>query len=183
MFDDNKRHAFYLRTFTGFRRATAIMSARVDMVEIREGNILAATEKYICHQCNTKSWFAKGLAKRIFDRFPEANVYAGSREPKMLGRNIIRQCRGENGPRVVNMFAQHHPGEPRVKGDDAVAREGYFKACLQELAAQDDLEGVAFPWGIGCGLAGGDWEKYLNMIHEFAASTNARVVVYKLPPL
>lgn len=37
----------------------------------------------------------------------------------------------------------------------------------------------AFPWLVGCGLAGGDWETYHSMIESFAE--HRHVVLYQLP--
>lgn len=46
------------------------------MIEIIEGDLLNATEKYICHQTNCLSQgSAAGIARAIFDRFPYADIY------------------------------------------------------------------------------------------------------------
>jgi len=51
----------------------------------------------------------------------------------------------------------------------------WFKQCLAEIEKViRDTDVVAFPYNIGCGLAGGDWAQY------FAQRINAKVVVYKL---
>jgi hypothetical protein len=43
-----------------------------------------------------------------------------------------------------------------------------------------NLDSIAFPNGVGCGAAGGDWAIYLKMIEGFASRTSARVAIYKL---
>ena len=62
-------------------------------------------------------------------------------------------------------------------------REGYFKRCLGLIGDKiEGLESIAFPWQIGCGLAGGEWKVYEGMIKEFAESyPDVSVVIYKLP--
>ena len=39
-----------------------------------------------------------------------------------------------------------------------------------------DLKSIAFPFQIGCGLAGGDWNVYLNETERFANSFGGRDV-------
>ena len=62
------------------------------------------------------------------------------------------------------------------------AREKYFYRGLLRLAKLDDLESIAFPWRIGCGAAGGDWERYLGKITNFAnyvAEKGVQVRIYR----
>ena len=42
-------------------------------------------------------------------------------------------------------------------------------------------DGIAFPWHIGCGLAGGSWEKYSGILHGFACNVPVPVFVVQLP--
>jgi hypothetical protein len=43
----------------------------------------------------------------------------------------------------------------------------WFQECLQTLGALQ-YETLAFPYKIGCGLAGGMWTHYQQLIHDFA---------------
>ena len=45
-----------------------------------------------------------------------------------------------------------------------------------------ELESVAFPYGIGCGLAGGNWEEYQAMLEEFANMVYPARVTLVLKP-
>ena len=72
-------------------------------------------------------------------------------------------------------------GKPYTYGqnkviDDYNRREIWFNSRLKEI---DRLvpESIAFPYGIGCGLAGGNWENYYNMLINFA-SRNPEMKVY-----
>ena len=47
-------------------------------------------------------------------------------------------------------------------------RERWFQQCLDELGQCDSCQNLAFPYKIGCGLAGGNWDRYLPMIKNFA---------------
>jgi len=82
------------------------------------------------------------------------------------------------------MYAQYEPGKPSRSGDDSQEmREGYFKRSLGLIGDKImGLESIAFPWQIGCGLAGGEWKVYEGMIKEFAEShPDVKVVIYQLP--
>ena len=91
---------------------------------------------------------------------------------------------------VINVFGQFCPGKPnRKRGpvewkgivgskdivDDGKQRLQWFKSGLQQIATLE-LESIAFPHQIGCGLAGGDWKDYLAALEEFAELVKDRNV-------
>ena len=82
---------------------------------------------------------------------------------------------------IINMMAQFNPGKPH-KDDDPLdgyqVRKSYFISCMK-LIGELKPESVAFPWQIGCGLAGGNWDFYKKVIDKFSESYN--IVLYKLP--
>ena len=74
-----------------------------------------------------------------------------------------------NSENIINMIAQTNPGKP--KGEDSkISRLKAFEKCLTQIAELHSEESfsVAFPYGIGCGLAGGDWKEYEKMLRDFA---------------
>ena len=152
------------------------------MIEFVEGDILNAKEKYICHQCNCFSKGSAGLAKSLFDRYPYANIYATRREPSKSGTIHIAGD-GHRERYVINMFAQRYPSLPSDY-DTLESRQKDFNSCLLAILAVPNIEGIAFPHGIGCGLAGGNWMQYKSAIEGFAErlereQRNARVVIYR----
>jgi O-acetyl-ADP-ribose deacetylase (regulator of RNase III) len=153
-------------------------------VRIVDGDLLDSQEKYLCHQCNCLSKNALGIAKAIYTQYEWSDVYKIRKVPSEPG--TISVCGDPScGQRfVVNMFAQYFPGRakgPEHKQDGTIARLKYFQQCLDALSQISDLESVAFPWGIGCGLGGGDWAKYKQLIENFAQKVEADVVIYRLP--
>lgn len=88
----------------------------------------------------------------------------------------------ETGPVVACLMAQLAPGKPGAYSsiycidaadDSKQKRIAYFQSALDELASlvrdsDGAIKTVAFPYGIGCGLAGGDWKVYATMIEAFA---------------
>lgn len=139
------------------------------MIIYKNQNILLDDSKYICHQCNCISSDSAGLAKNLFDKYPYADTYKGrgSRKPDILGKIDVKG-NGENQRYVINMYAQFYPGKSGYAGDSKVDRIYAFESCLEEIKKIEDIVSISFPEGVGCGLAGGDWQTYLGLISNFA---------------
>ena len=131
-------------------------------IQYIRGDLMDYIDKnyYIAHQCNCITNSASGLAKIIFDKIPEANIYNDGtiREP---GKVIIRK-------NIINMLAQYNAGGPN-KYNTAIQREMLFKNCLKEIIKIFPQGcNIAFPAYIGCGLAGGNWKNYNQMLINFS---------------
>jgi len=151
------------------------------------GNILSdANETYVAHQCNCVSVGSKGLAKALFDVYPYANTDKDRTKPSDPGTVVV--CGNENaGQRlVVNMMSQLLPGKSTTARDQPNHRIQWFVQCLQAISdyarSHPDLKrSIAFPWMIGCGLAGGLWATYARLLYNFAHQFKFDVSVYRLP--
>jgi len=158
----------------------------VDMIEIITGDLLDATEKYIAHQTNCVSiGGASGIARAIFDKYPHADCYMSHTKTDIPGTIEVRG-NGVDKRFVINMFAQFYPGGLRYPDSDLdgiKAREKYFHQCLLRVAKITDLESIAFPYKVGCGIAGGNWEHFLGTLTNFAKyvkeQQGTRVVIYQ----
>lgn len=155
-------------------------------IEIINGDLFEAPEKYIVHQCNCVTKKAAHLAFDMFKKFPYADIYTGRTDPDQIGSIIIRG-NGKDERYVVALLGQFFPGHikyPNSNLDGTKVRQKAFHKALMELAKVPDLESVAFPYGIGCGAAGGDWNYYLGTIENFAKYVSekhgTKVVIYKL---
>jgi O-acetyl-ADP-ribose deacetylase (regulator of RNase III) len=155
------------------------------MIEIITDNLLEAKEKYIIHQTNTISnGGAAGIARAIFDKYPYANCYADRIEQSIAGTIDIRG-NGIDKRLIINLHGQIYPGRcryPLSSLDGLAAREKYFYRGLLRVAQLPDLESVGFPWRVGCGIAGGDWEHYLQIIvnmSNYLDDKGVRVVIYR----
>jgi len=157
------------------------------MISIINGNLLEAKEKYIIHNVNCVSnKKAVGLAKDIFTKYPYADCYLNRLDASSPGTIDIKGD-GISNRYVINLHAQYYPGRAKYPDsikDGIVVREKYFHQCLLKVARIPNLESVALSWGIGCGLAGGDWNHYLGTITIFSnyieEKYNAKVVIYRL---
>eukprot|EP00039_Didymoeca_costata_P001750 m.54800 g.54800 ORF g.54800 m.54800 type:complete len:417 (+) comp10951_c0_seq3:180-1430(+) len=150
-------------------------------LKFRTENLLNSDCQYIVHQTNcTSTRNPKGLAKSLFEKFPHANTYNTSivRTP---GTISIHGTPSRDQPRaVINLYGQRSPGKPNSTESKA-DRETFFKAGLEAAAKISGLKNIAFPYLIGCGLAGGDWQAYLAMLEQFAKDVHpAEVYIYRL---
>lgn len=155
------------------------------------GNLLDADTKYIAHQCNSVTTKGSNLAEAVFERFPHSDIYTPRAKYNMEDLpldeekpgKIVIKGNGIDQRYVINMIGQWFPGGvkyPNSSKDGYIARQKYFKSCLKEILKINDLESIAFPYNIGCGVAGGDWDKYEQLIDLFAKYTDADVFLYKL---
>lgn len=130
-----------------------------------DGDILDyINSHYICHQCNCKTiGNGAGLARTIFKKYPDANTYNNSHKRKLGHVDIIKP--------IINMYAQNDKGKPsKSKDDNYEMRKFYFKECLEDINEQlkdENVISLAFPKNIGCGLAGGKWNDYEEMLKHF----------------
>lgn len=128
-------------------------------------NLLEADVEYIAHQCNATGNRSLGLASSIFKMYPNANIYSGKHkvENRENGSIIVRPVKDK---KIINMICQLNPGKPS-KNDSKEDRLGWLTKCLTEIIKYNPSS-VAFPYHMGCGLAGGDWENVLKIIDDFA---------------
>jgi hypothetical protein len=143
------------------------------MLNVVKGNLLDATEKYIGHQCNAVSTYAAGVAKDIFNTYTHSDIYRARQHPDMPGHIVV--CGdGVKTRLVINLVAQYNPGAPTPNSllDSEMMREGYFWQCLMAIKRMADVESIALPDRVGCGLAKGNWEHYYHMLENFDAIIN-----------
>jgi uracil-DNA glycosylase len=145
--------------------------------------------------CDASHKGAKGLALSIKEKYPYADFYSNREKSSTPG--TIKVAGTKTTKFIVALFAQLNPGLPKDDGspysrsstnddshfvrpstnDCAAQREKWFKMCLDRVSKIKNLRSIAFPYNIGCGLAGGDWNKYEDMLEQFAFS-NPQVSVY-----
>ena len=161
---------------------------------IVQGNVLDVTEDYILQQNCCTALRASGLSSAIAKQFG-VNPYKERRPYSGKSNWACLEDRPEPGTilvsdRIVCLFAQYCHGKPGqlqdpantgIK-DSAAMRLVYFVRCLEAVSAYPDIHGksVAIPYGIGCGLAGGDWVTYERYLQKWSHKhPEIRVVLYK----
>ena len=145
-------------------------------MSVIKGDLLEVDEQIIVHQCNCVTSKSKGLATDVFEKYPYSNVYTIF--PRVPGEVLITYPE-EKGPIVAAFLAQYYPGRSRP-GDSRTERLKWFRECIRSLTIfmkERGINRVAFPFKIGCGLAGGIWEDYLRILEEFGKTFN--VIIYR----
>lgn len=164
------------------------------MVEYKQGDLLTSGCDIICHQCNCMGVMGSGIAKQIRDKY--AGLYknyevfvnditnAYGREA-LLGR--VYYYPTANGPLVANMFSQFNYLPRNVVHTDYAA----FRKCIRDVGrtAKSIPENyniklpdvrIGFPYKIGCGLAGGDWNIVKQILEDEFSSSEYKVEIWKL---
>lgn len=130
----------------------------------------------IAHVCNDVGKWGRGFVQAISARWPEPKraYRQWYRAGLALGEVQIVQC--EPGVWVANMIGQR--GIARAEGDVPI-RYDAVEQCLRRLAVETKLRGASVHMPrIGCGLAGGSWEKIGPMVED--ALAGIEVIVYDL---
>ena len=151
------------------------------MLKVIQGDLTQATQTYLCHQCNCVTNRSAHLARIVFRAFPYADVYTERKTPDVPGTIILRG-NGQDQRYVVALFGQYYPGKtkyPNSPKDGWAARFQFFQMALEELKKLPEGS-FAFPWRIGCGAAGGNWDDYYAALEDFAGAISNDVVIYRL---
>ena len=143
------------------------------MVKYFDGDLLKSDCNMICHQVNCQGVMGAGIALQIRNQYPTCYeaykqvVHTYGKE-KCLGR--VYFYAHASGKFIANMFSQFDFSFKNIVNTDYDA----FRSCLLEikeyvnLLTQNDTEifKIGFPYKIGCGLAGGDWNIIKQIIEE-----------------
>lgn len=152
---------------------------------ILEGNLLDTSFQLIAHQVNCKGIMGAGLAKQIKQKYPM--VYERYKDHCQRGA-YLGDCVGCDTPDhhyIMNIFAQSGYGRDKVYTDYGAMYQSFRRgisefrerACEGRYIAQLT---IAIPYGIGCGLAGGNWEKVMEVLKKIEKDQNVMFVAYCL---
>jgi O-acetyl-ADP-ribose deacetylase (regulator of RNase III) len=141
---------------------------------------VGAGTKVIAHVCNDRGGWGKGFVLAVSGRWrePEQDYRDWSRTADFrLGATRLVQV--ESDVWVANMVAQHGY---RATANPIPLRYEALAECLANLAVDADrlAASVHMP-RIGCGLAGGSWERIAAMIEHTLVDAGISTTVYDLP--
>jgi hypothetical protein len=156
-------------------------------MKIVNDNILNVKKGYILHQCNCVTLDCIGLAKSLELYFPDNLPYKNRKKFGTKNDPGTVYISGAD-PYIVNIFGQYLPGKPTITETKKV-REKYFEDALDAfvdfLDGTEEIVLIAIPYKIGCGLAGGNWNNYLDLILKFEKKLHEmniknEITIYKL---
>ena len=148
------------------------------MITYHNGDILKSGADYICHQVNCKGVMGAGLALQIRNLYPK--LYDDYKQLcEASGKNMLGHISAYNAnlksknyctTKIINMFAQEDYGRNKVQTDYKA-----FESCVRKIIVEAGMSNydipykpvIAFPYKIGCGLAGGDWDTVKGIIEKY----------------
>ena len=129
------------------------------MIKYIKGDILDVTEGIIVQQVNCFGVMGAGLAKQIRDKWPSVynryqdRVHYSPNNEDLLGMTIWNRV--DTNLFVASIFGQYDYGH----GTKFTVYPALFKGLDYVLGmAETDQIPVYIPKGLGCGLAGGNWD-------------------------
>lgn len=140
-----------------------------------QGDLLELAERgkfdIIVHGCNCQNTMGSGIAKQIKDKYPDAfqadyqydlEFGNGYRYCK-LGNYTVANIYSKSNFKIVNAYTQFHYLPRGVDHFEYAS----FAVILQKLEHFYGNYDFGFPY-IGMGLAGGESDRILDMLEEFA---------------
>lgn len=170
------------------------------MVQFVKGDLLESNCDYICHQVNCQGKMNSGIAKQIREKWPVVynnymskydavsdlaiKTYGGYENSLDVSEILLGDIQivglwdnyhtTDRHQSVINMFAQQHYGydKRRYTSYDA------FWNCLNLIKQSVTTDKkIGFPYNIGCGLGGANWNVILTMIDTVLADYTVEIYV------
>lgn len=155
------------------------------MITQLSGDLLHSGCDIICHQVNCQGVMGSGIARQIRDKFPGLfEAYE-----RVVDTNGGEECLGQvffyptTFCTVANMFSQFHYLPRDVMNTNYSA----FRQCCKGIkdyvyatcGPGSKYCRIGFPHGIGCGLAGGDWNIISQILEEEFDGSDWNVEIWK----
>lgn len=148
------------------------------------GDLLNAKSGIICHQTNYHGVMGAGVARAIADKIltaPQYNAYVNyCWQAGRTALGTVQFLGNAPGLVVANMFSQDE-SKPQLDGRyDITDYEAMFTCLLRvKDTAEANNMSVHIPHGMGCGIAGGDWNRVRQLIYSVFRSSPVDVFIVK----
>lgn len=153
-------------------------------IAIHYGNLLDSQAQVIAHQTNCLGLMGAGVALAIRQKWPDVfkkyqHYCRVEEEPSaLLGK--AQPVRVSENQFVMNLF-----GQLGVRSNVSKKLTNYIalETAMQWTALWMKSQGftsIAMPYMIGCGLAGGNWDTVLDIIHRVFDNTTITVELWQL---
>ena len=142
------------------------------MIKVITGNILDAPEDIIIQQVNCLGVMGAGLALQLRNKYPGMYLSymwycQGFENPdQLLGRVHYFFVEEDNKlvKTIINIFGQLSYGRGGNFTDYDALQSGIYRASVH---AKRMKKTTAIPYGLGAGLAGGDWGKIAPLFERY----------------
>lgn len=148
------------------------------MIEWKHGDVLDSDAFIICHQVNCQGEMNSGLAKQIRTKYPDVfNLYRTYYESGSLKLGAVVYGFPFIIPNPLQLIANLCSQDNFGYDGKQYANYTAFRQCLQNIANtwKGGETTIAFPYKIGCGLGGGNWETMYKIIKEELKDYNVEI--------
>ena len=126
-----------------------------------------------------------GVAKAIYTKWPRVKEqytrFCKQYKPVSLLSAVlyVRADDKADDKIIVNCFSQLNYRRKNDTEDTVYTNYAAFSDCMRKI--ENVLKGtpIAMPYGIGCGLAGGDWDIIYNILCHVFGNEDHMVTLYK----
>lgn len=153
------------------------------MIKEIKGDLLTSGADILCHQTNYVGVMGGGIAHAIktklltSEQYKEYQTYCRIHGSMALG--AVQFICLNSHQYVANIFSQD---DFYAKSKDTITDYGAMEKALiqvEKFASREDLT-VAIPGYMGCGIAGGNWDRVYGIIERvFRRSQTNCMIVYK----
>lgn len=155
------------------------------MVKEIKGNLLEQEKGILCHQTNYEGVMGGGIALAIWNTLlTEQTRKKYVQFCEKSGRDALGNVQFlfvKDDLVVANCYSQNGFNEPDAYGSitnyDAM-RDCFVK--VRDFSLQQNLPLVFVPYGMGCGIAGGDWRMVRGIIADVFGMSDVTAAIVKL---
>ena len=158
-----------------------------------KGDLLESPVQIIAQQVNCKGVMGAGIAKQIRNKYPniyepykhtcENNIgdtsnllgsydYVPIYKSKFVVERIVLNLYAQDGYGRNGLYTDYTVFDKAMRGSISAVRNHYFKTDCCQLV-------IGIPYGIGCGLAGGDWETMTTLLNKIEKEENVLFIAHK----
>ena len=143
------------------------------------GDLLDSHCDVLCHQVNCRGVMGSGIALQIRNKYPnvykEYKKFCSSYQPSaILGRCFMVKTKDNY---IANLFGQDNYGRHVCQTNYDALYKAFIHMHIN--ACNMGLKSIGIPYGIGCGCAGGDWNKVYDIIKSVFQFSDLTVELWR----
>ena len=155
------------------------------MVKEIKGNLLEQNKGILCHQTNYEGVMGGGIALAIWNKLltdqnrknytdfcrKHGKTALGYAQFLFLKEDLI----------VANCYSQN--GFDESDADGNITNYGAMRKCfvnVLDFALEHKLPLIFIPYGMGCGIAGGNWDKVRSIIEDVFSESDVTATIVQL---
>ncbi len=188
-----QRHTLFFATLTAHRSPLGVcasfsgnynrqhqtLTMEINYIKGDATNPTTEGNKIIVHVCNDIGGWGKGFVMAIFKRWkqPENQYREWFKTKDDFSLGQVQFVQVEEVLWVANLIGQHKINKDE-NGNAPIRYDAILKGLKKVGQFADDKKATVHMPRIGCGLAGGTWDKIEPLINSSLTTKNIQVTVY-----